>query len=367
LKLARGAEDEEHSMSHNLDSRIAVVGIDIGKNAFHVVGLDERGAIVLRQKWSRGQVDARFANMPSCLIGMEACVGAHHLSRKLKVLGHDARLMPAKYVRPYSKGQKNDFRDAEAIAEAVQRPTMKFVATKSADQLDLQALHRVRERMVSQRTGIINQIRAFLLERGIAVRQGFRFLRAQLSGILAMRSDTLSPRMVRLIEDLAGDWSRLDERIEGLSCEIETLARRDAGCERLMSVPGIGPIISSAMVAAIGTGDAFAKGRSFAAWLGLVPKQVSTGDRTILGKISKRGNRYLRVLFVQAAWVVLVRPKSWERHGLKPWIDAAKKRLHHNVLAIALANKLARIAWSVLAHGRNFEARKTDDTVAQPA
>lgn len=354
-------------MSHNLDSRIAVVGIDIGKNAFHVVGLDERGAIVLRQKWSRGQVDARFANMPPCLIGMEACVGAHHLSRKLKVLGHDARLMPAKYVRPYSKGQKNDFRDAEAIAEAVQRPTMKFVATKSADQLDLQALHRVRERMVSQRTGIINQIRAFLLERGIAVRQGFRFLRAQLSGILAMGSDTLSPRMVRVIEDLAGDWSRLDERIEGLSCEIETLARRDAGCERLMSVPGIGPIISSAMVAAIGTGDAFAKGRDFAAWLGLVPKQISTGDRTILGKISKRGNRYLRVLFVQAAWVVLVKPKSWERHGLKPWIDAAKKRLHHNVLAIALANKLARIAWSVLAHGRNFEARKTDDTVAQPA
>ena len=155
-----------------LNSAIAVIGIDIGKNSFHVVGLDERGAIVLRQKWSRGQVEARFANMPPCLIGMEACVGAHHLSRKLKALGHDARLMPAKYVRPYSKGQKNDFRDAEAIAEAVQRPTMKFVATKTADQLDLQALHRVRERLVSQRTGIINQIRAFLLERGIAVRQG---------------------------------------------------------------------------------------------------------------------------------------------------------------------------------------------------
>ena len=153
--------------------------IDIGKNSFHVVGLDGRGAIVLRQKWSRGQVEARFANMSPCLIGMEPCVGAHHLSRKLKALGHDARLMPARYVRPYSKGQKNDFRDAEAIAEAVQRPTMKFVATKTADQLDLQALHRVRERLVSQRTGIINQIRAFLLERGIAVRQGQRFLRLE--------------------------------------------------------------------------------------------------------------------------------------------------------------------------------------------
>ena len=150
-------------VSDSSTAAIAVIGIDIGKNSFHIVGLDERGAIVLRQKWSRGQVEARFANMPPCLIGMEACVGAHHLSRKLKALGHDARLMPAKYVRPYSKGQKNDFRDAEAIAEAVQRPTMKFVATKTADQLDLQALHRVRERLVSQRTGIINQIRAFLL------------------------------------------------------------------------------------------------------------------------------------------------------------------------------------------------------------
>jgi len=173
--------------------------------------------------------------------------------------------------------------------------------------------------------------------------------------------------MVRLIEGLAGDWRRLDERIEGLSGEIDSLARQDAGCERLMSVPGIGPIISSAMVAAIGTGEAFGKGRDFAAWLGLVPKQISTGDRTILGKISKRGNRYLRVLFVQAAWVVLIRPKSWERHGLKPWIEAAKKRLHHNVLAIALANKLARIAWSVLSHSRTFEARRIHETTAQPA
>ena len=354
-------------MSQNSNSTVAVVGIDIGKNSFHVVGLDVRGAIVLRQKWSRGQVEGRFANMPPSLIGMEACVGAHHLSRKLKALGHDARLMPAKYVRPYSKGQKNDFRDAEAIAEAVQRPTMKFVATKTVDQLDLQALHRVRERLVSQRTGIINQIRAFLLERGVAVRQGQRFLRVELPRILATPPDVLSPRMVRIIEGLAKDWRRLDERIDYLSDEIAAVAQQDTGCERLMSVPGIGPIISSAMVAAIGAGDGFSKGRDFAAWLGLVPKQISTGDRTILGKISKRGNRYLRVLFVQAAWVVLIKPKSWERHGLKPWIEAAKKRLHRNVLAIALANKLARIAWAVLAHGRSFEANKIDDTAAQPA
>jgi hypothetical protein len=169
-------------MSEKLNSAIAVIGIDIGKNSFHLIGQDKRGAIVLRQKWSRGQVEARLANLQPCLIGMEACVGAHYLSRKLQALGHDARLMPAKYMRPYSKGQKNDFRDAEAIAEAVQRPTMKFVATKTADQLDLQALHRVRERLVSQRAGIINQIRAFLLERGVADRQGLRFLRAELPG-----------------------------------------------------------------------------------------------------------------------------------------------------------------------------------------
>ena len=362
-----GTEDKEHAMS-GLNSAIASIGIDIGKNSFHLVGQDERGAIVLRQKWSRGQIEARLANLPRCLIGMEACTGAHHLSRKLQALGHDARLMPAKYVRPYSKGQKNDFRDAEAIAEAVQRPTMKFVATKTAEQLDLQALHRVRERLVGQRTGIINQIRAFLLERGIAVRQGLRFLRAELPTILATPSDVLSPRMLRLIEDLAGDWRRLDERIEGISVEIEALARQDPACERLMTVPGVGPIIASAMVAAIGSGDAFSKGRDFGAWLGLVPKQISTGDRTVLGGISKRGNRYLRTLFVQAAWVVLVKlGKKWERYGLRSWIESAKKRLHHNVLAIALANKLARIAWAVLYKGRAFECVKADEIAPRPA
>jgi transposase len=166
-----------------------------------------------------------------------------------------------------------------------------------------------------------------------------------------------------------GDWRRLDERIKGLSGEIETLARQDQGCARLMSVPGIGPIISSAMVAAIGSGDAFSKGRDFGAWLGLVPKQMSTGDRTILGSISKRGNRYLRALFVQAAWVVLVKlgPKQWDRYGLKSWIEAAKKRLHHNVLAIALANKLARIAWAVLHNGRAFECVRVNETASQSA
>jgi transposase len=177
----------------------------------------------------------------------------------------------------------------------------------------------------------------------------------------------LSASILGMIEDLALDWRGLDERIDRLSEEIERLACEDVGAQRLMSVPGIGPIISSAMVAAIGTVATFSKGRDFAAWLGLVPKQISTGDRTILGAIWRRGNRYLRVLFVQAAWVVLVRPKSWEHYGLKTWIEAARKRLHHNVLAIALANKLARIAWAVLARGRNFEVTRRHHLSPQPA
>jgi transposase len=213
---------------------VATIGIDIGKNTFHLVGLDRNGAIVLRQKLSRRQVEARLANMPPCLIGMEACVGAHHLSRQLKAYGHDARLMPARYVRPYSKGQKNDFRDAEAIAEAVLRPTMKFVAIKTVEQLDLQALHRVRERLVCQRTSVINQIRAFLLERGIAVRQGLRALRTEMPIILAM-TDKLSPRMIHMIEALCMDWRHLDGRIETVSDEIKTLSEQDDGAKRLMT------------------------------------------------------------------------------------------------------------------------------------
>ena len=287
----------------------------------------------------------------------------------LLALDHDVRQVPPVYAKPLRQTHKNDFRDAHAVAEAVQRPTTRCVPPKTDEQLDLQALHRVRYRLVGQRTAIINQIRAFMLERGIAVRQGLRFLRAELPDILATRTDALSPRMLRILEDLSADWRRLDAHIADLSSEIEALARQDKGCERLMSVPGIGPIISSAMVAAIGTGDAFSKGRDFGAWLGLVPKQLSTGDRTILGSISKRGNRYLRSLFVQAAWVVLVKigPKYWDRYGLQSWIEAAKKRLHHNVLAIALANKLARIAWAVLHKGRAFECVKTDEAAYRPA
>ena len=341
----------------SMPSTVTTIGIDIGKNTFHLVGLDQRGAIVLQLKTSREQLARRLANLPRCLIGMEACSGAHHIGRQLAALGHDARLVPAQYVKPFLKGHKNDYRDAEAIAEAVQRPTMNFVTIKTLEQMDLLALHRVRSRLVGLRTGVINQIRGFLIERGITVRQRPAPLRKALSDILSSSSSALSPRMVRLIADLSEDWRRLDDRIAIVSAEIEALVEEDRHCQRLMTVPGIGPIISSAVVAAIGDGAGFKQGRDFGAWLGLVPRQESTGDRTILGKISKRGNKYLRTLFVQAAHVILARRPSAAMRGLWPWIAQASKRLHRNMLAIALANKLARIAWAVLARGREYQPR----------
>jgi transposase len=235
---------------------------------------------------------------------------------------------------------------------------MRFVPTKSVEQLDLQAMHRVRSRLVRHRTSVINQIRALLLERGIAVRQGVRFLRAALPDVLGRHSELLSPRMVRVIAELSGDLRHLDERLDEVTAEIETLAKADDACQRLMTVPGIGPIISSAMVSAVGDGAAFGKGRDFSAWLGLVPRQMSTGGRTILGRISKRGNSYLRTLFIRGARVILLRPENWSKHSFGPWLEAASRRLHRNVLAVALANKLARIAWSVLAGKRHYEARR---------
>jgi transposase len=350
--------EERTTMPCKTDIAVAhTIGIDTGKNTLHMIGLDEKGAIVLREKVSRNRIAARLVNVPPCLIGIEAGMATHYVARELLALGHQVKQVPPAYAKPFRQGHKNDFRDAHAIAEAVQRPSTRCVPVKTNDQLDLQALHRVRSRLIGDRTAVINQLRGFLLEHGIPVRQGLRFLRQQLPQILAMRTDVLSPRMVRIIGNLIDDWEYLDERIERVTDEIEGLARADESCGQLMTVPGIGPIIASAMVAAIGNGAAFAKGRDFAAWLGLVPKQMSTGDRTILGRITKRGNRYLRMLFIQGARAILLRPRGWAKHSFGAWLTAAARRLHRNVLAAALANKLARIALTILIQGRSYETR----------
>lgn len=344
-------------------AEVAVIGIDIGKTTFHLIGQDQRGAIVMRAKVSRGQLMRRLSNIPPCVIGMEPCAGAQHIARRFRDYGHDVRLVPAQYVKPFLKGHKNDYRDAEAIAEAVQRPTIDFVAIKTPEQCDLLSLHRVRSRLVRHRTGIINQIRGLLLERGVAVPRGPAPLRKALNELFAHPPADLTSRMLCLISDLVLDWRRLDARVEVVTGEIETLAESDEACQRLMTIPGIGPIISSAVVGAIGNGAGFKQGRDFAAWLGLIPKQESTGGVTKLGRLSKRGNKYLRTLFVQAAHVVLIRKPAAAQQALWPWIERASGRLtHRNLLAIALANKLARIAWAVLARGHDYRPIATADT-----
>src|SRR5438270_12492435 len=334
---------------------LAVIGVDIGKEVFHLVGFGADGKIVLRRKIRRLGLKDALEQLPPCIVGMEACLSAHFVSRTLRALGHEPRIIPAIYVKPFVKGQKNDYNDAEAIAEAALRPNLHFVQEKSQDQLDLQACHRVRSRLVSRRTATINQIRAFLIEQGIAVRAGPRALRNSLFAILENRKDEISPRMARLILDLYEDWCCLDERIETVTSEIEELSHGDAMCRRLMSVRGIGPLISTGMVAAINTGEGFERGRDFGAWLGLVPRQHSTGGRSILGRISKRGSKYLRTLLIQAARVLLMRPHNWPRFSFGAWLQTASERLHRNKLAVALANKLARIAWSVLRHDKAFD------------
>ena len=332
-----------------------VIGVDIGKEVFHLVGFTADGQIAFRRKIKRSALAETFKGLPPCIVGMEACLSAHFVSRTLRGLGHEPRIIPAIYVKPFIKGQKNDYNDAEAIAEAALRPNLRTVREKTQEELDLQAYHRIRSRLVSRRTATINQIRAFLIEQGIAVRTGANALRKSLFEILKHRRDELSPRMVELIVDLYEDWEGLDERIGQLTGEIEKIAAAEPNCRLLMSVPGVGPIISTAVAAAIGDGDAFGRGRDFGAWLGLVPRQYSTGGKSILGRISKRGDKYLRMLFIQAAKVLLMRPQTWDRFSFGAWLKQAAPRMHRNKLAAALANKLARISWSVLHNQRPFD------------
>jgi transposase len=334
---------------------IASVGIDLGKTVFHLVALDEHSKVVIRKKFSRKQLLAFTANMPHCLIGMEACAGAHFLGAGLRDQGHQARLIPAQFVKPFVKSNKNDFRDAEAIAEAVVRENMRFVPIKTDEQLDLQALHRVRDRLVHRRTAVINQIRGFLLERGIVFAKGSAKLRDQMPAILEDANQNLTPRLRRLLDHLWREWKQLQSDIEEISEQIEQICAEDAACQRLRQIPGVGPLVATATVAAIGNGAAFHKGREFAAWLGLVPQQYSTGGKTQLGGISKRGNRYLRRMFVHGARAVLLRVK-YDTGGFGRWVHQLAARTRRNKVIIAIANKLARISWAVLAKGVDYRS-----------
>jgi transposase len=340
---------------------ITTVGIDIGKSCFHVVGFTSTGRVIVRRRFSRRQLTEYMAQLPPCLIGMEACCGAHHLARVLATYGHAVKLLPPQFVRPFVKSHKNDTRDAEAIGEAVQRPTMHAVPVKTNDQLDLQAVHRVRSRLIGRRTAVINQLRAFLLERGLTVRRGRAALRRTLPEMLEDASNDLSPRLCRLIAGLRAEWDWLDTAIDDIDRDVHQTTAADEVCRRLMTVPGIGPLTASAVVAAVGNGHAFRRGRDFAAWLGLVPHQHSTGGKPTLLGISKRGNAYLRRLFIHGARSVFLQTRR-QHARFNPWLGGLAARAHPNVVAVALANKLARIAWAVLRHGDGF---RDDLAIAQ--
>lgn len=322
-------------------------GIDLGKMSFHVVGTNPDGKPALRIKLRRDALIAFFTKAQPALIGMESCPGAHWLARRLLAMGHRVRLIPPQFVKPYLKSNKNDTLDAEAIAEAVTRPTMRFVPVKRHDQLEVQALHRVREHLIQQRTAVINQCRSFLLEFGIAIRVGAGVFKTDLPHILADDANELTPAMRELLTELWGDFNRLESRIMSLSRQIEATANRDDAARRLMSIPGIGPLSATAICAAIGDGKQFKSGRDLAAWIGLVPRQHSTGGKPTLLGISKRGNAYLRRLLVLGAQTCLMHmDRGKDKLGI--WLTGLECRMHHNKVVIALANKLARVAWAIL-------------------
>jgi transposase len=295
------------------------------------------------------------ANMQTSLIGMEACSGSHFLGRALREQGHDVKLIPAQFVKPFVKSNKNDFIDAEAIAEAVVRENMRFVPIKTDDQLDLQALHRVRDRLMARRTALINQIRAFLLERGVVFAKSPIRLREALPEVLENVNENLTPRMRNLVAMLWSEWKDLELQIVQMNDEVERIAASDAACRRLRQIPGIGPLVATAIVASIGNGAAFRKGREFAAWMGLLPKQHSTGGKARLYGISKRGNSYLRKILIHGARAVVLRSKR-DQIAMGAWMTALETRAPRNVLIVATAHKLARIAWAVLATGQDYRA-----------
>jgi len=350
-------QKEDAMKMRNKPRAAAVFGIDIGKNLFHVVGLDATGEPIQKVTFRRETLLQFFERAAPVRVGMEACPGSQWLARKLAAMGHEVRIIPAQYVKPFVKSNKNDIIDAEAIAEAVTRPTMRFVEIRTPDQIDLQALHRVRDRMIAHRTRLINQMRAFCLEYGIAIHQGAGKFKADLPRVMANEMNDLTPAMRRIIASVFDELIELEGRITVVNREIEAIAAQNDTARRLMTVPGIGPLAATALLAAAGSAQQFKKARDFAAWLGLVPREYSTGGKTTLLGISKRGNKYLRRMIVHGARSCVTHLNR-SRDRLGPWLDALQARMHKNKVTVAFAAKIARIAWVVMTRpGAIYERR----------
>lgn len=351
---------------------VKVLGIDLAKNVFHIHGVDGNGHVVIEKRLTRRKLEQFLAICPACLIGMEACASAHHWARRCRAFGHEVRLINPRFVQPYVKSNKNDWKDAEAICEAVQRPNMRFVPEKSVEQQDLQALHRIRSRLVHDRTAIVNQIRGLLGEYGIVVAQRVHELRKALPRILEDADNELTPMGRSLFADLAEQLSELDKKIKAYENRINQVFTSSEPCRRVAQVPGIGPLIATALVASVGDASVFRNGRELAAWLGLVPKQRSTGGKNVLLGISKRGDRYLRTLLIHGARATLryVARKD-DRRGA--WVRNLQSRRGNNIAAVALANKNARAAWALLVRGGDYRSsignaqrQPSDDCVGTP-
>ena len=331
---------------------ITTIGVDLAKHVFQVHGVDADGATVLRKRLRRGQMLAFFGGLPRCVIGLEACATAHYWARELGALGHEVRLMPAQYVKAYVKRNKNDAADAQAICEAVVRPTMRFVPVKTAEQQSALLLHRGRERLVRQRTALVNALRAHLAEFGVIAPQGLRNV-DKLIAIVRDESDARLPDLARqVLQVLAAQIEQVEAAVAELEKRLMAFHKGNPVSQRLATIPGIGPIIATAIAATVGEPSAFRSGREFAAWLGLVPRQNSTGGKTRLGSISKRGNRYLRRLLINGASANLLRSKAT---NADPWVIGLRRRRPSLVVAVALANKTARIAWAVMQRKENYQ------------
>ena len=334
---------------------ITVIGIDIGKNSFHLHTVYNGGSTVKRKKLTRPQLYEFVNQLSPCTIAMEACGGAHYLARKFIESGHTVRLISPQFVKPFLKGNKNDYNDAEAISEAACRPTMRFVTVKTEEQQTLQLIHRFRQKLVSERTALINEIRGALLEAGITIAQGIRMVRRYLPGILGEAENGLSNTMRQLLAKLYEDTQYLDKRISDYDQSIEQVSQSEKSCQDLLTIPGIGPLTSTALHASVGDAKHFKRGRDMSAWIGLTPRQYSTGGKTKLSGISKRGDRYLRTLLIHCTRSILCRLKN-DDDRCKQWAVELKSRSHMNVAVVALANKLARIAWAVITKGECYRA-----------